>query len=45
MEKITEIEVNGEKHIIIELGNETFRSMPKWVYEQEQAAKQTGTIS
>jgi hypothetical protein len=37
MDNIQEIEVNGIKHIIIDRGNNEFTSMPKSVYDEQQA--------
>ena len=50
MENITEIEIvdglgNPEIHIVIDRGNGEFTSMPKAVWDELEAAKQTGTIS
>lgn len=33
------IEINGEEHIIIDRGNGEFTSMPKSVYDEQQAAQ------
>ena len=35
----------GEKHIIIDRGNEEYTSMPKAVWDELEAAKENGTIS
>ncbi len=35
----------GVEHIIIDRGNNEFTSMPKAVWDELEAAKQTGTIS
>ena len=49
--KITEIEIvdglgNPETHIIIDRGNGEFTSMPKSVWDEQQAAKEaSGTLS
>ena len=50
MENIMEIEVETlsgiEKHIIIDRGNGEFTSMPKSVWDAQQAAKEaSGTLS
>lgn len=50
MENITIIEVeNPDKsvteHIIIDRGNGEFTSMPKSVYDEQQAKQESGTIS
>ena len=51
MENIKEIEIEnmaGElvKHIIIDRGNGEFTSMPKSVWDEQQAAKEaSGTLS
>lgn len=38
MENIEIIEIDGVKHVIIDRGNEEFTSMPKSVYDEQQAA-------
>ena len=38
-------EISGIEHIIIDRGNNQFTSMPKAVWDELEAAKQTGTIS
>ncbi len=38
-------ELNDKEHIIIDRGNGEFTSMPKAVWDAQEAAKQTGTIS
>ena len=45
--KIIEVESYGElrQHVIIDHGNEQFTSMPKSVWDEQQAAKENGTIS
>ena len=50
MDNIKEIEIENsagqmETHIIIDRGNGEFTSMPKAVWDAQEAAKQTGTIS
>ena len=38
MDNITFIEVDGVEHVIIDRGNGEFTSMPKSVYDEQQAA-------
>lgn len=38
MDNITIIEVEGIEHVIIDRGNDEFTSMPKSVYDEQQAA-------
>lgn len=38
MENVTFIEVEGVEHAIIDRGNGEFTSMPKSVYDEQQAA-------
>jgi len=38
MENVTYIEINGIEHAIIDKGNGEFTSMPKSVYDEQQAA-------
>lgn len=35
--KIEIIEINGEEHVIIDRGNNEFTSMPKAVWDEQQA--------
>jgi hypothetical protein len=46
--KIIEVEnLDGSitEHIIIDRGNGEFTSMPKWKWDELEAAKENGTIS
>ena len=46
MDKIEIIEVEGIEHIIIDRGNGEFTSMPKAVWDAQEAAKEaSGTLS
>jgi hypothetical protein len=38
MENVTFIEINGQEHAIIDHGNDKFTSMPKEIYDEQQAA-------
>ena len=39
MDNVTFIEVNGVEHAIIDRGDGEFTSMPKSVYDEQQAAQ------
>ena len=39
MENIKIVEIENETHVIIDRGNEEFTSMPKSVYDEQQAAQ------
>ena len=41
MDNVTFIEVDGIEHAIIDRGNGEYTSMPKSVYEEQQAATPT----
>jgi hypothetical protein len=44
MENIQIIEVQGEEHVIIDRGNGEFTSMPKAVWDEQQAAKEAQSL-
>lgn len=49
MENVTFIELETpeglREYAIIDRGNDEFTSMPKWKYDELEAAKENGTIS
>ena len=45
MDKVTYITINEIEHAIIDRGNGEFTSMPKSVYEAQQAALSTPIVS
>ncbi len=45
MENVTFIEIDGKDHAIIDRGNGEFTSMPKSVYEAQQAEQSTPNLA
>jgi len=44
MDNVTFIEIKGVEHAIIDHGNEQFTSMPKELYDKQQAEQSTPIV-
>ena len=44
MDKIEIIEVDSVEHVVIDRGNGEYTSMPKSVYDEQQAAKEAQSL-